>query len=112
STYFDTLQIKADSAMIRPIAEKKMINFYYPDEDTVVIALNETTNIKDLNKIVSVFSEASDKLVQDIEDLEKGTTIPAAIERKKEYLTNEVFNSHHSETVFIRYIKKLVSKYY
>src|SRR5690606_6092824 len=61
STYFDTLQIKADAAVIRPIAEKKMINFYYPDEDTVVIALNETTNIKDLNKIVSVFSEASDK---------------------------------------------------
>ena len=110
STYFDTLQIKADTAVIRPIAEKKMINFYYPDEETVVIALNETTNIKDLNKIVSVFSEASDKLVQDIEKLEKGTTIPAAIERKKEYLTNEVFNSYHSETELMRYIKKLERK--
>lgn len=110
STYFDTLQIKADAAVIRPIAEKKMINFYYPDEDTVVIALNETTNIKDLNKIVSVFSEASDKLVLEIEKLEKGTTIPAAIKRKKEYLTNEVFNSYHSETELMRYIKKLERK--
>ena len=110
STYFDTLQIKADAAVIRPIAEKKMINFYYPDEDTVVIALNETTNIKDLNKIVSVFSEASDKLVQAIEVLEKGTTIPSAIERKREYLTNEVFNSYHSETELMRYIKKLERK--
>ncbi len=110
STYFDTLQIKADASVIRQIAEKKMINFYYPDEDTVVIALNETTNIKDLNKIVSVFSEASDKLVQAIDKLEKGTTIPAAIERKKEYLTNEVFNSYHSETELMRYIKKLERK--
>src|SRR5690606_2979475 len=110
STYFDTLQIKADSAMIRPIAEKKMINVYYTDEDTVVTALNETTNIKDINKIISVFSEASDKLVQDIDNLEEGTTIPAAIERKKEYLTNEVFNSYHSETEMMRYIKKLERK--
>jgi glycine dehydrogenase len=110
STYFDTLQIKADVAVIRPIAEKKMINFYYPDEETVVIALNETTNIRDLNKIVSVFSEASDKLVPAIDKLEKGTTIPVAIERKKEYLTNEVFNSYHSETELMRYIKKLERK--
>ncbi len=110
ATYFDTLQIRADVAVIRPIAEKKMINFYYPDEETVVIALNETTNINDLNKIVSVFSEASDKLVQAIDKLENGTTIPAAIERKKEYLTNEVFNSYHSETELMRYIKKLERK--
>ncbi len=110
STYFDTLQIKADAKVIQPIAEKKMINFYYPDENTVVIALNETTNIKDLNKIVSVFSEASDKLVEAIDKLEEGTTIPAAIERKKEYLTNEVFNSYHSETELMRYIKKLERK--
>ncbi|CAN5374922.1 aminomethyl-transferring glycine dehydrogenase [soil metagenome] len=110
ATYFDTLQIEADTTIIKPIAEKNKINFYYPDADTVVIALNETTNLKDLNKIVSVFSEASDKLVGALDKLEKGTTIPAAIERKKEYLTNEVFNSYHSETELMRYIKKLERK--
>ncbi|MEP6262326.1 MAG: aminomethyl-transferring glycine dehydrogenase [Gillisia sp.] len=110
TTYFDTLQIKADASVIKPIAEKNKINFYYPNEETVVIALNETTNIADLNRIVSVFSEASDKLVPALEKLEKGTTIPQEIERKKEYLTNEVFNSYHSETELMRYIKKLERK--
>jgi len=110
STYFDTLQVKADVAVIRPVAEKKRINFYYPDAQTVVIALNETTNIPDLNKIVAVFSEVADKTGDLIEKLESGTTIPQAIERKKEFLTNEVFNSYHSETELMRYIKKLERK--
>ncbi len=109
-SYFDTIQIKANASAIKPIAEKNKINFYYPDSETVVIALNETTNIPDLNKIVAVFSEAADKSKSTIEKLEEGTTIPKEIERKKEYLTNEVFNSYHSETELMRYIKKLERK--
>ncbi len=110
SSYFDTIQIKADASVVRPIAEKSKINFYYPDPETVVIAINETTNISDLNKIVAVFSEASDKSKLTIETLEKGTTIPKEIERMKDFLTNEVFNSYHSETELMRYIKKLERK--
>ena len=110
SAYFDTIQIKADASVVKPIAEKNQINFYYPDAETVVIAINETTNISDLNNIVAVFSEASDKSKLTIKTLEKGTTIPIEIERKKEYLTNEVFNSYHSETELMRYIKKLERK--
>ncbi|MFO8147672.1 MAG: aminomethyl-transferring glycine dehydrogenase [Bacteroidota bacterium] len=110
SSYFDTIQIKADASVVKPIAEKNQINFFYPDSETVIIAINETTNISDLNKIVAVFSEASDKSKLTIETLEKGTTIPKEIERKKEFLTNEVFNSYHSETELMRYIKKLERK--
>ena len=87
-SYFDTIQIKADSSAVRTKAESKKINFYYPDTDTVVIALNETTNIEDLNRIVSVFSEVSGKETAPIEQLSEGTTIDGAIVRKKEYLTN------------------------
>ncbi|MFN4761627.1 aminomethyl-transferring glycine dehydrogenase [Gillisia sp. Q332] len=110
SSYFDTIQIKANASVVKPIAEKNQINFYYPDPETVVIAINETTNISDLNKIVAVFSEASEKSKLTIEALEKGTTIPKEIERKKDFLTNEVFNSYHSETELMRYIKKLERK--
>jgi glycine dehydrogenase len=110
STYFDTLQIKASAEEIRPIAEKNRINFYYPDADTVVIALNETTNIKDLNRIVSVFSEAAGKDVAYIEKLKEGTSIQEEVERKKEFLTQDVFNIYHSETDMMRYIKKLERK--
>lgn len=107
STYFDTIQIQAKPSVIKPIAEKSKINFYYPDAETVVIALNETTNIQDLNRIISVFAEASGKNVDYIEKLKEGTTIQEEVERKKEFLTQEVFNSYHSETELMRYIKKL-----
>ena len=110
SSYFDTLQIKANSSAIKPIAEKNKINFYYPDSETVVIAINETTNIPDLKKILSVFSEAAGKSEVKLEELVEGSKIPSKIERKKEYLTNEVFNSYHSETELMRYIKKLERK--
>ncbi|MCM4160477.1 aminomethyl-transferring glycine dehydrogenase [Antarcticibacterium flavum] len=110
STYFDTLQIKASAATVRPVAEKNRINFYYPDEETVVIALNETTNIKDLNRIISVFAEAAGKDVSYIEKLKEGTSIQEEVERKKEFLTQDVFNSYHSETDMMRYIKKLERK--
>lgn len=110
SSYFDTLQIKASASAIKPIAEKNKINFYYPDSETVVIAINETTNIPDLKRILSVFSEAAGKAEVNLEELDKENKIPSKIERKKEYLTNEVFNSYHSETELMRYIKKLERK--
>ena len=42
--FFDTLQIKIDAPSIKEIAEARKFNFYYPNEETVCIALNETTS--------------------------------------------------------------------
>lgn len=108
--YFDTIQIKADASAIKNIAEKHWVNFHYPDAETVVIALNETTTILDLNKIISIFSEIAGKQIDPLKSLSNNEAIPKEIARKKEYLTNEVFNSYHSETELMRYIKKLERK--
>ncbi len=108
--YFDTIQIKADASAIKNIAEKHWVNFHYPDAETVVIALNETTTISDLNKIISIFSEIAGKQIDPLKSLSNNEAIPKEIARKKEYLTNEVFNSYHSETELMRYIKKLERK--
>ncbi|MCF4102235.1 aminomethyl-transferring glycine dehydrogenase [Gillisia sp. M10.2A] len=110
ASYFDTLQVKANASAVKNLAEENNINFYYPDAETVVIALNETTTVADLNKIVSIFSEVADKEIAKIENLLVGNAIPEEINRKKEFLTNEVFNSYHSETELMRYIKKLERK--
>ncbi len=110
NSYFDTLQIKADAKAIKTLAENNKINFYYPDAETVVIALNETTTIKDLNKIVSVFAEHENKKFDKIEALVEGTSITSEVNRKTDFLTNEVFSSYHSETELMRYIKKLERK--
>ncbi len=109
-TYFDTIAIKTDATKIKFLAEAKEVNFYYPDDETVSISINETTTVKDLNKIVSIFSEAVKKDFQKITELETGNKIPKEVARKTEFLQQEVFNKYHSETDLMRYIKKLERK--
>ncbi|SRX73524.1 aminomethyl-transferring glycine dehydrogenase [Aequorivita antarctica] len=109
-TYFDTIAIKTDATKIKFLAEAKEVNFYYPNDETVSISINETTTVKDLNKIVAIFSEANKKDFQKITELETGTKIPQEIARKTEFLQQEVFNKYHSETDLMRYIKKLERK--
>ena len=110
SAFFDTIVIKADKEQIKPIAEKHEINFYYIDNHTISISLNETTSLKDLNAIIAVFNEATNKDSSTIESLLDSSFIPAELERKTPFLKNDVFNSYHSETEMMRYIKKLERK--
>lgn len=110
SAFFDTIVIKADKEQIKPIAEKHEINFYYIDNQTISISLNETTSLKDLNAIIAVFNEATNKDSSSIESLLDSSFIPAELERKTPFLKNDVFNSYHSETEMMRYIKKLERK--
>ncbi len=106
-TFFDTIAIKTDATKIKFLAEAKEVNFYYPDNSTVSISINETTTVKDLNKIISIFAEAVKKDFQKITELETGNKIPEEVARKTEFLQQDVFNSYHSETDMMRYIKKL-----
>ena len=110
SAFFDTIVIKANKEQIKPIAEKHEINFYYIDNHTISISLNETTSLKDLNAIIAVFNEAINKGSSSIDSLLDSSVIPAELERKTPFLTNDVFNSYHSETEMMRYIKKLERK--
>ncbi|MDT7829611.1 aminomethyl-transferring glycine dehydrogenase [Pricia sp. S334] len=107
TSYFDTITVKIDSNALRPIAEKHEVNFLYVDEDTASIAVNEATSVKDLNQIVSVFSEALGKDSAHIDALLQDTAIMESIRRESDFLQNKVFNAYHSETELMRYIKKL-----
>lgn len=108
--FFDTIMIKANPEKIRPIAERAEVNFLYPNADSVVIAVNEATSINDLNQIISIFSEAKCKEVTKITELVQNSSIPKNIQRTTSFLENKVFNSYHSETELMRYIKKLERK--
>lgn len=110
SGYFDTIRVKADAKTVRTYAEANEINFYYPDEDTVSIAVNEATSLADLNKIISVFAEALGKEFTHLEALKELNAVPDLLQRESEFMINEVFNSYHSETELMRYIKKLERK--
>ena len=110
SAFFDTITIKADTKKIKPIAEKNEVNFLYVDNGTISIAINEATSLKDLNQIVSIFSEALNKKTIAITNLLVETSVPENIQRTSSFMENKVFNSYHSETELMRYIKKLERK--
>ncbi len=110
SAFFDTILVKADSQKVKAVSEAKEVNFYYPSSETVAISLNEATNIDDLNKILDIFSEVAGKEIEKISALSEDKKIPEAVERKTSFLQNDVFNSYHSETELMRYIKKLERK--
>ncbi len=110
SSYFDTILVKADAKKVKPIALAKKINFLYVDEDTVSISVNEATTLEDLQQIVAVFSEALQKPTHHITALLNETAIEKTLQRAAPFMENEVFNSYHSETELMRYIKKLERK--
>lgn len=110
TAYFDTLVVKANAEKVKAIAEKNEVNFYYIDNESIAIALNETTSIADLNQIVTIFAEVTGKTAAIIKELSNEVTIPKQLQRTTAFLTNPVFNSYHSETALMRYIKKLERK--
>ncbi len=110
TAYFDTIVIKTDAKKVKEIAEKHEVNFYYVDENTVSISLNETTSITDINTIVSIFAQANNKQTSTITELQSGNQFPKNLERKSVFLKHDVFNKYHSESALMRYIKMLEKK--
>ena len=113
SVYFDTLKLKVrDAGAVKQIAESREINFRYFDNNHVGITLDETTLQSDVLDIVSVFEEAEGRHIAQITfDEEHGLDhLPATLVRTSAFLTQSVFNAHHSESEMMRYIKFLENK--
>lgn len=110
--FFDTLLIETNCSTIQPIAEKHKINFNYINNNLLSISLDETTTQKDVLDIVYVFAESLGKDEAEIEFDSNETLkfIPSFAQRKSTYLTHPVFNTHHSESLMMRYIKQLENK--
>lgn len=110
TNYFDTLLVNADSEKVRPLAEASGINFLYVDKDTISIALNEATALEDLNNILAIFAELCQKEQTQLSRLKENSVLPAFCTRNSSFLTHQVFNSYHSETELMRYLKMLERK--
>ena len=108
--FFDTIMIKANSKIIRPIAERKKVNFNYVDNENITISLNETTSRNDLKKIISIFEESTkNKNFKKYEFVDEKKSLKIHL-RKSKFLIYDVFNSYHTETSLMRYIKYLEKK--
>ncbi|MBR9914115.1 MAG: aminomethyl-transferring glycine dehydrogenase [Algicola sp.] len=110
TTFFDTLHIKADAKAVKKFAESKKMNFYYPSDKDVVISINEPTTLEELNKIVAVFAKSIQKDSIEIAEIINTNQISDNYKRQSPFLQEVVFNSHHSETELMRYIKFLERK--
>ncbi|WP_298738089.1 aminomethyl-transferring glycine dehydrogenase [uncultured Chitinophaga sp.] len=104
--FFDTVVVSSASvAAIKTKAEAAGINFRYYGDDRIGISLDETTTIQDVNDILQIFDAG-----QLSASIEAKGNIPASLERTSPYLLHPVFNTHHSETEMMRYIKLLENK--
>ena len=117
--FFDTLCIEVPSAdAVRERALEKGINFRYLDERTVGVALDETVTLADVADIASVFTEVLRTpgfsfgfgTVGEVSDEHPAADLPASLQRTTPFLTHPVFNTHHSETQMMRYIRRLERK--
>ncbi|HOZ81302.1 MAG TPA: aminomethyl-transferring glycine dehydrogenase [Bacteroidia bacterium] len=109
NSWFDTLTVEVeDTESVRDMAEANLINFRY-NGNTVGVSIDETTSDEDLKDILRVFAASIGKKSIAAATM-NGNAIPAALLRSSEYMTNAVFNTHHSETEMLRYIKRLENK--
>ncbi|MDP3849323.1 MAG: aminomethyl-transferring glycine dehydrogenase [Luteolibacter sp.] len=103
--YFDTIiaHVPGKAAAILQNSIAAGINLRFIDADHLGISLDETTHGGDLAAICEAFGA---ELTRDFPH----TDWPAEIARSSAFLTQKVFNSYHSETEMLRYIKRLESK--
>ncbi len=104
--FFDTILVTNPPENLKEIALEHEVNFRY-DAQGVGISLDETTRVEHLNLILAIFSKAGGKTSTTIEDIQDSEIAHA---RKSEILNADVFNSYHSETEMMRYLKRLENK--
>ena len=108
-TFFDTLTISVPgrATAIGALARSHGINLRLVDHDTLGVSLDETTTRQVVADVWTSFGVAAS--VDDL-DLAVGPAIPPTLARSSEFLTHPVFNTHHSETEMLRYLRRLMDR--
>ncbi len=118
--YFDTLTFNLDAidgfskedVVVRALAAD--VNFRTDVEGQISISIDETTTRTDIAGLFDILlgtGHGLDVAALDQQIIDDGhCSIPASLVRESEILTHPVFNSYHSETEMLRYIKRLENK--
>ncbi|KAL4401346.1 glycine decarboxylase subunit P [Malassezia pachydermatis] len=121
--FFDTLTIQVPAAKVHQAAAKLGINLRVISDEKVGVTLDETVTAHDLAHIVSAIAAGRDEPPTSSESLVQTATtmglsaqsvddlqVSERFARTSSYLTQPVFNKHHSETALLRYIYGLQGK--
>lgn len=113
--FFDTLTVQVGdlAEAIHAVALDQEVNLFYQKE-RISISLDETTTVEDVQQLIKIFAKIKGKNSNDIDfdafESNLESSIPDTLQRTSSYLTHPIFNSHHSESEMLRYIKELESK--
>jgi glycine dehydrogenase len=112
--FFDTLKIrlpeKTSPDALRQAALKAKINLRYFNSGEIGLSIDETTRPKDLDLLLHVFSSVVQPAYNRQKTVENKRRFDNRLARTSAYLTHPVFNSYHTETELMRYIKRLERK--
>src|SRR6185503_1954787 len=108
SAYFDTLAVEVPQEALPRIldaARAKQINLRTLSKTRIGGAFDETVTDADLSEVIAVFAGP---IGRDIGvQTSKASATPDSLARTTPFCTHPVFNTHHSETEMLRYLKKL-----
>jgi glycine dehydrogenase len=111
-SFFDTVRVRPSNgaAAVLDAALAQRMNLRRFSDDTVGISLDETTSASDLSDLLAAFNDGS-PVDFDVAALLRSTTAsyPGSLARSSEYLAHPVFNTHHSESEMLRYLRRLES---
>jgi glycine dehydrogenase len=109
--FFDTLTLVVPDDRLSEIADRlqqNSVNIYAHEKCCFSISVDETTTLEDINLLIKIFNINDLNLNISIKNLNKN--IPTALERRSTILSHPIFNTYHSETEMLRYIKRLEAK--
>ncbi|MCZ4293409.1 aminomethyl-transferring glycine dehydrogenase [Vibrio sinaloensis] len=112
NSFFDTITINSADKTDELYAKAQAADINLRKLDGKLgISFDETTTTSDIEALFAVFGVSQDvnALSSEIASNEFAA-IPEALRRTSKYLTHPVFNTHHSETQMMRYLKQLENK--
>ncbi|NGF75905.1 aminomethyl-transferring glycine dehydrogenase [Fluviicola sp. SGL-29] len=108
--FFDTIWVKGtDAVTVKAVAEKYEMNFNIVSGSDVTISFGETHTDEDVTAILAVFAEVTGKNAG-MAAPEPVSPLTAELLRADAILTHPTFNSYHSESLMMRYMKRLENK--
>ncbi|MEV0902308.1 aminomethyl-transferring glycine dehydrogenase [Actinoplanes sp. NPDC049802] len=112
--FFDTVlaHVPGKAGAVLAGAAKYGIDLRLVDADHVSVSCDETTTESEVRRVWDAFGVAVAGAYVSGEPASAGRSIPAALERTGDYLTHPVFNTHHSETSMLRYLRRLSDRDY
>ena len=111
--FFDTLltRVPGRAKAVLDVAHEHGILLNLVDDDHVSISVDETTTATDIHQVALAFGGPHERVFGFV-DGRMLNHLPSTLQRESAYLSHPVFNTHHSETAMMRYLKYLADKDY